>query len=376
MRRGHLRQSPLHYSEKFSQRRIHWQRHHRTNQGVCSGSHQVMCGISLTPRRHQLHPLGQSVPQEKWTSVRSTKITKALRATVSITGPQDGVTLYEVTARSMRADGDMALLGARVDIDTIRLVGRWWSDAMLRYLHISAQGFASGLMSRMVQHGDYALIPPSTGDSTPFPKVWASIRPTLVISGGYGTLLVMICQWKHALSHHQTPVAVAHSNNYRMPHAEAVVLVTPLGGCNPITPQFNKYKHCEYQETTRLLVNVTKWMKNHPFLGARLSINFWTWRKIIPLYPASIQKWSGLFHFILSQMLAEKLAPPFVLFVLGSNTKQYLSLCRALIFFFILVHTQVRRVSNYYIIIFIMKKHYFTWTSILNFLTGLLYFFV
>ena len=35
----------------------------------------------------------------------------------------------------------MALLMARVDTYTIRLVGRWKSDIMLRYLHTSAQGF-------------------------------------------------------------------------------------------------------------------------------------------------------------------------------------------------------------------------------------------
>ena len=55
----------------------------------------------------------------------------------------------------------MALQMARVDTYTIRLVGRWWSDAMLCYLHIAAQGFTSGLAVHMVQHRDYALIPPA-----------------------------------------------------------------------------------------------------------------------------------------------------------------------------------------------------------------------
>ena len=58
----------------------------------------------------------------------------------------------------------MALLMAPVDLDTIRLVGRWRSNAMLRYLHTTAKKFTERLASRMVQHGDYALIPPAHGD--------------------------------------------------------------------------------------------------------------------------------------------------------------------------------------------------------------------
>ena len=61
----------------------------------------------------------------------------------------------------MRAGGTMALLMAHVDTYTIRLVGRWRSDAMLRYVHTTAQTFTEGLAARMVQHGDYALIPPA-----------------------------------------------------------------------------------------------------------------------------------------------------------------------------------------------------------------------
>ena len=58
----------------------------------------------------------------------------------------------------------MALLMARVDTDTIGLVGRWSSNVMLRYIHTTAQTFTEGLGSRMVQNGDYLLIPPAHGD--------------------------------------------------------------------------------------------------------------------------------------------------------------------------------------------------------------------
>ena len=81
-----------------------------------------------------------------------------------ITRPQVEFTPDNFSARSMRANDAMAFLMARVDIDTIRLVGRWRSDKMLRYLHTTAQTFTEGLVARMVQHGDYALTSPTHGD--------------------------------------------------------------------------------------------------------------------------------------------------------------------------------------------------------------------
>ena len=55
----------------------------------------------------------------------------------------------------------MALLVVHVDTDIISMLEIWRSDAMIRYLHTLAQGFTSGLLVRMDQHGDYALILPA-----------------------------------------------------------------------------------------------------------------------------------------------------------------------------------------------------------------------
>ena len=93
--------------------------------------------------------------------IRSTKITTALRSETTLMDHQVGFTPEDVSPRSMRAGGAMALLMARVDTDTICLMGRWRSNIMLRYLHTKAQTFTEGLTLRMVQHGDYALIPPA-----------------------------------------------------------------------------------------------------------------------------------------------------------------------------------------------------------------------
>ena len=50
---------------------------------------------------------------------------------------------------------------ARVDLDTIRLVGSWWGDTMLPYLHTTANIFTEGLSENMFQHCAYVLIIPS-----------------------------------------------------------------------------------------------------------------------------------------------------------------------------------------------------------------------
>ena len=65
----------------------------------------------------------------------------------------------DVNARSLRAGGAMALLCGRVDADTIRLVGRWRSDAMFRYLHAQALPLIRDLSRLMLHHGAYTLLP-------------------------------------------------------------------------------------------------------------------------------------------------------------------------------------------------------------------------
>lgn len=46
----------------------------------------------------------------------------------------------------------------------IRLVGRWYINAIMSYLHTTPQTFTLGISARMVQHKDYALITPAHGD--------------------------------------------------------------------------------------------------------------------------------------------------------------------------------------------------------------------
>jgi hypothetical protein len=52
----------------------------------------------------------------------------------------------------------MALLNGGCDDNTIKLLGRWRSDAMLRYLHGTA-AHTAGYAARMVTGGTYSLVP-------------------------------------------------------------------------------------------------------------------------------------------------------------------------------------------------------------------------
>ena len=72
----------------------------------------------------------------------------------------------------------------------------------------------------------------------------------------------------------------------------------------------------------------------------------------------------------------EKRAPPFCQFFwFGRTKKNIYGFVELLSFCFVLVHTRVRRVTNYYIIMYTTKKHHFTLMYVLNYLTGILSFF-
>jgi len=96
--------------------------------------------------------------------VTSKQITETLRDTVEFFGTALGFNKEDISARSLRAAGANALLFAKVDTDIIRLIGRWKSDEMLRYLHVQAAPLMADYSRRMVDAGTYTLIP---GQSVP-----------------------------------------------------------------------------------------------------------------------------------------------------------------------------------------------------------------
>lgn len=94
----------------------------------------------------------------RWRYICSTDITAALCATASSCGTFLAIFLSNISTRGMRAGGTVALLLAGVGGKRIKILVRWRSDIMMRYLHTSACPILHGFVARMVRHGDYALI--------------------------------------------------------------------------------------------------------------------------------------------------------------------------------------------------------------------------
>ena len=92
-------------------------------------------------------------------TVTADAITRCIRDAVTYIGPDLGFLPSDVSARCLRAAGATALLLAKVDPDVIRLIGRWRSDEMLRYLHVQAYPLMRNYAQQMLSAGMYTLIP-------------------------------------------------------------------------------------------------------------------------------------------------------------------------------------------------------------------------
>ena len=88
--------------------------------------------------------------------IRASDITKRIRAALLL-HPDPAYTVADVSVRSTRAGGAMALLCAGMDSNRIRLIGRWRSDEMYRYLHVQAQPVMTGLAAAMLRGGSFHL---------------------------------------------------------------------------------------------------------------------------------------------------------------------------------------------------------------------------
>ena len=64
----------------------------------------------------------------------------------------------DVSTRSLRSGGAMALLLAGVNKATIQLIGRWRSDAIFTYLHSSALPLSGQHAKQMFQHGKFTIL--------------------------------------------------------------------------------------------------------------------------------------------------------------------------------------------------------------------------
>jgi hypothetical protein len=87
--------------------------------------------------------------------VPSTSINLLLRQAATLLG-YDPV---DITVKALRATGAMSLITARIDSDVIRLLGRWQSDSMLRYLHVQAIPVLQNFARAMNVRGHFQALP-------------------------------------------------------------------------------------------------------------------------------------------------------------------------------------------------------------------------
>ena len=136
--------------------------------GQAPSGDRLLCPARALARRiiHLRHnnapattPLSKAYSQSGLVSVRPSDITDAIRLAVTYLGPSLGFLPSDVTARCLRAAGANALLCAGVDTDIIRLLGRWRSDEMLRYLHTQAGPVLRDFSRKMLSGGNFTLIP-------------------------------------------------------------------------------------------------------------------------------------------------------------------------------------------------------------------------
>ena len=125
----------------------------------CSGDPALCPVASILSRIRHLRghaatpdtPLNAYHHLGRWAYVLPSAITGLLRLAASTVATPLGFDPSLLSARSTRPGGATALLSAGVDSDRIRLLGRWRSDEMYRYLHVQSQPAMSGLAAAMLR---------------------------------------------------------------------------------------------------------------------------------------------------------------------------------------------------------------------------------
>jgi hypothetical protein len=104
--------------------------------------------------------------------IPSTYITNGLRHSAKNLQRTSGIDWRLLSARSLRPGGATALMCANIDPTWIQLLGRWKSNAMLRYLRIQAHVNNANFSQMMLDHGSFTFAPGvyTAGSNMPLPN--------------------------------------------------------------------------------------------------------------------------------------------------------------------------------------------------------------
>jgi hypothetical protein len=128
----------------------------------------------------------------KYSDISSQEILDDIRATVDSIGPDIlGFTSKDVGTHSNRSGCAMMMYLAGTPVYTIMLVGRWLSDAFLRYIEKQIKEFTFGVSERMLLSNNFYNIPvrPWTQTDTANSRSTGQFhRPSNNIDGSNGSL--------------------------------------------------------------------------------------------------------------------------------------------------------------------------------------------
>ena len=112
-------------------------------------------------------PLCAHLVNGKWMVTTASQVTHVLRAAVALYGKPYNLKPEQVSARSLRSSGAMAMLCGGVDTARGRLHGRWKSDVMFRYLSVQHAPLCADIARRMVAGGNFDTVPGAVNPAAP-----------------------------------------------------------------------------------------------------------------------------------------------------------------------------------------------------------------
>ena len=102
-------------------------------------------------------PLGSFYKSGHWKTLSSTHLTATVRLADTAT-PDCGLTPSDVSVQILCKSIAMALLLAGIDSNIMKLIRRWCSNKIIRYLHVTTQSLSYNHAKVMHQNGDFHLI--------------------------------------------------------------------------------------------------------------------------------------------------------------------------------------------------------------------------
>jgi hypothetical protein len=105
------------------------------------------------------------------------ELLKRLRLAATAVGPASlGFTAKEIGLHSARSGAAMAMYLAHIPVFTIMLLGRWSSDAFLRYIRKQVKEFSNGISTKMITKEHFFTIPTTSKQDPKTPN--RSLNPT------------------------------------------------------------------------------------------------------------------------------------------------------------------------------------------------------